>query len=61
MDATLDNFLNMMVSKGKITQQEADEKRAKYEKKEQAKVEYKSRGKSMKKDGLISLLDDLTE
>ena len=61
MDATLDNFLNMMVSKGKITEQEANEKRAKYEKKEQAKAEYKSRGKSMKKDGLISLLDDLTE
>ena len=61
MDATLDNFLNMMVSKGKITEQEANEKRAKYEKKEQAKEEYKSRGKSMKKDGLISLLDDLTE
>ena len=61
MDAKLDNFLNVMVARGKITEQEANEKRAKYEKKDQAKAEYKSRGKSMKKDGLISLLDDLTE
>lgn len=37
MDATLENFLNMMVSKGKITQEEADEKRAKHDKKETAK------------------------
>ena len=61
MDAKLDNFLNVMVSTGKITQQEADEKRAKYEKKEQAKKAYKKNGKRMKKDELVSVLNDLTE
>jgi len=61
MDAKLDNFLNAMVSKGRITEQEADEKRAKHDKKETAKKAYKKNGKAMKKDELISLLDALTE
>ena len=61
MDATLDNFLNVMVARGKITEQEADEKRAKHDKKEQAKKAYKKNGKRMKKDELVSVLNDLTE
>ena len=61
MDVKLDNFLNVMVARGKITEQEADEKRAKHEKKETAKKEYKKNGKAMKKGGLVALLDALTE
>ena len=60
MDATLDNFLNVMVARGKITEQEANEKRTKHEKKEKAKKAYKKNGKRMKKDELVSLLNDLT-
>lgn len=61
MDATLDNFLNVMVARGKITEQEADEKRTKHEKKEKAKNAYKKNGKRMKKDELVTLLNALTE
>ena len=61
MDATLDNFLNVMVARGKITEQEANEKRTKHEKKEKAKKAYKKNGKSMKKGELVTLLDALTE
>ena len=50
-----------MVSKGKITEQEANEKRTKHEKKEKAKKAYKKNGKRMKKDELVSVLNDLTE
>ena len=60
MDAKLDNFLNVMVARGKLTQQEADEKRAKHKKKEKAKKNYKANGKSMKKNELVALLDELT-
>ena len=61
MDAKLDNFLNVMVARGKITEQEADEKRAKHDKKETAKKKYKKNGKSMKIGELVTLLDALTE
>ena len=49
-----------MVARGKLTQQEADEKRAKHKKKEKAKKNYKANGKSMKKNELVALLDELT-
>ena len=61
MDAKLDNFLNVMVTRGKITEQEANEKRTKHEKKEKAKKAYKKNGKRMKKDELVALLDALME
>ena len=61
MDAKLDNFLNVMVARGKITEQEANEKRTKHEKKEKAKKAYKKNGKRMKKDELVAMLDALTE
>ena len=61
MDVKLDNFLNVMVARGKITEQEANKKRAKHEKKETAKKAYKKNGKRMKKDELVSVLNDLTE
>ena len=60
MDAKLDNFLNVMVARGKITEQEANEKRTKHEKKEKVKKAYKKNGKAMKKDELVALLDELT-
>ena len=60
MDAKLDNFLNVMVARGKITEQEANEKRTKHEKKEKVKKIYKKDGKRMKKDELVALLDELT-
>ena len=61
MDAKLDNFLNVMIARGKITEQEANEKRTEHEKKEKAKKAYKKNGKRMKKDELVSVLNDLTE
>ena len=61
MDVKLDNFLNVMVARGKITEQEANEKRTKHDKKENAKKAYKKNGKRMKKDELVSLLNDLAE
>lgn len=60
MDEKVKAFLQSAVKKGKITQAEADAKLAKHEKREAAKKNYKSNGKSMKKDDLIALLDDLT-
>lgn len=60
MDEKVKAFLQSAVAKGKLTQAEADAKLAKHDKKEAAKKNYKANGKSMKKDGLIALLEDLT-
>jgi polyhydroxyalkanoate synthesis regulator phasin len=61
MDENVVKFISSMVKKGKLTQTEADAKIAKHDKKETAKKNYKANGKSMKKDELIALLDELTE
>ena len=61
MDERVEEFLAAAVKKGKLTQAEADAKLAKHDKKEKAKKNYKANGKSMKKDELIALLDELTE
>lgn len=61
MDKKVKAFLQSAVKKGKLTQVEADAKMAKHEKKEKAKKNYKANGKSMKKDELIALLDELIE
>jgi uncharacterized protein YaiL (DUF2058 family) len=61
MDERVERFLASAVKKGKLTQSEADAKLAKHEKKKAAKKNYKAKGKSMKKDELIALLDELTE
>lgn len=61
MDEKVKAFLQSAVKKGKLTQAEADVKMAKHEKKEKAKKNYKANGKSMKKDELIALLEDLTD
>lgn len=60
MDEKIKAFLQSAVAKGKLTQAEADEKMAKHDKKEAAKKNYKANGKSMKKDELVALLEDLT-
>ena len=61
MDEKVKTFLQSAVKKGKLTQAEADAKLAKHEKKAAVKKNYKANGKSMKKDELIALLDELTE
>ncbi|WP_434351026.1 hypothetical protein [Trichococcus flocculiformis] len=61
MDEKVKVFLQSAVAKGKLTQAEAYAKLAKHDKKEAAKKNYKANGKSMKKDELIALLEDLTE
>lgn len=61
MDEKVKAFLQSAVKKGKLTQAEADAKMAKNDKKEAAKKNYKANGKSMKKDELIALLNDLIE
>jgi hypothetical protein len=61
MDGKVKAFLQSAVTKGKLTQVEANAKIAKHDKKEAAKKDYKANGKSMKKDELIALLDELTE
>lgn len=61
MDEKVKAFLQSAVKKGKLTQAEADAKMANHDKKEKAKKNYKANGKSMKKDELIALLEDLTE
>lgn len=59
MDRKMRAFLQSVVSKGKITQKETDSKMAKQDKKEAAKKNYKVNGKSMKKDELVALLEEL--
>lgn len=61
MDERVERFLASAVKKGKLTQAEADAKMAKHAKKEKAKKNYKANGKSMKKDELVALLDELTK
>lgn len=61
MDGKVKASLQSAVTKGKLTQADADAKLAKHYKKEKAKKNYKANGKSMKKDELIALLDELTE
>jgi uncharacterized protein YaiL (DUF2058 family) len=61
MDERVLTFLTAAVKKGKLTQSEADAKLAKHDKKETAKKNYKANCKSMKKDELIALLNELTE
>ena len=61
MDEKVKAFLESAVKKGKLTQAEADAKIAKHDKKEAAKKNYKANGKSVKKDDLVALLDELTE
>ena len=60
MDEKVKAFLQSAVKKGKLTQAEADAKMAKHDKKERAIKNYKADGKSMKKDKLVALLDELT-
>ena len=60
MDEKVKAFLQSAVKKGKLTQAEADAKMAKHDKKERAKKKYKANGKSMKKDEMVALLDELT-
>ena len=60
MDEKVKAFLQSAVKKGKLTQAEADAKMAKHDKKERAIKNYKANGKSMKKDKLVALLDELT-
>lgn len=61
MDEKIKAFLQSAVKSGKLTQKEADAKMTKHDKKEKAKKNYKANGKSMKKDELVALLDELTE
>ena len=61
MDEKVRAFLQSAVKKGKLTQAEADAKIAKHDKKEAGKKNYKANGKSVKKDDLVALLDELTE
>lgn len=53
-------FLDMMVVKGKITQEEADSKAAKYEVKIAAKEKYKANKAKLTKTELQVILDTLT-
>jgi hypothetical protein len=61
MDGKVKACLQSAVIKGKLTQAKADAKMAKHDKKEAAKKKYKANGKTMKKDELVALLEDLTE
>jgi polyhydroxyalkanoate synthesis regulator phasin len=57
--ADINKFLDNMVAKGKITQKEADKKKAKHTAKESVKADYKVKKDKMTKAELQAVIDTL--